>query len=166
MRLIRTLIALLLLGSFCLGQPGASDGTTVFVVRHAEKIDSSPDPDLSEAGRRRAVTLSELLGDTGIAGLYASQYKRTEQTLRPLADKLGLEIHRVDAAKTNDLVSQILSRFPGQKVVVASHSDRVTEIVEALGGKSVGYIEESEYDKLFIVTVLGSSKAEVVRLKF
>ena len=162
---VKIFFCLLLMGASCLGQSGVV-GTTIFVVRHAEKVDSSSDPDLSEAGRLRAVRLSELLGDAGITGLYASQYKRTEQTLRPLANELGLGINRIDAAKTSDLVSEILSRFPGQKVAVASHSDRVTEIIEALGGKSVGYLEESEYDKLFVVTVLGPSKAEVVRLRF
>jgi broad specificity phosphatase PhoE len=160
------LFALFQLGTLCLGQPAVVTGTTVFVVRHAEKADSSSDSDLSEAGTRRAIRLAELLGEAGIVGLYATQYKRTEQTLRPLADRLGLDIDRIDAAMTSELVAQILSRFPGERVAVASHSDRVTEIVEALGGKSVGYLEESEYDNLFVVTVLAPSRAEVVRLKF
>ena len=150
----------------CLGQPAELTGTTVIIVRHAEKVDSSADPDLNETGKRRAESLSLILGETGVSALFSSQYKRTQQTLEPLAKKLKLEIQEVDASLTGELVRQISTRFPGKTVVVASHSDRVTEIIEALGGRSVGFLAESDYDNLFVVTLLGNSTADVLRLKY
>lgn len=149
-----------------LGQPANLAGTTVVIVRHAEKVDSSEDPDLSETGKRRAERLLLLLSEADVSALFSSQYKRTQQTLEPLAKKLGLEILQVDASLTGELIRQISTRFPGKTVVVASHSDRVTEIIEALGGRSVGFLAESDYDNLFVVTLLGNSTADVLRLKY
>jgi phosphohistidine phosphatase SixA len=162
------LIALCLIGLSPVRLAQASDlaGTTVIVVRHAEKIDNSADPDLSETGKERAVLLSRLLGETEISALFSSQYERTRQTLMPLSTKLNLKVQPVDAALTADLVRRISTDFPGKTVVVASHSDRVTEIIEALGGRSVGYLAESEYDNLFVVTLLDDSTADVLRLKY
>jgi len=45
---------------------------------------------------------------------------------------------------TDELVRSILSDWAGKTVVVASHSDKVTEIIEALGGRPVGYLDHSE----------------------
>jgi len=141
-------------------------GTTVVVLRHAEKADNSADPDLSEVGRKRALRLSQLLSEANVAALFSSQYRRTHQTLEPLARKLDLEILTVDASMTNQLVRRIREEFPGRTVVVASHSDKVTEIIETLGGPSVGYLDESEYDRLFLVTLLDDSSASVIQLKY
>ena len=159
-------LILLLLQSLCLGQSEALKGTTVIVVRHAEKADSSEDPNLSEAGKKRAERLALTLAAAKVAALFSSQYKRTQQTLHPLAKRLGLEISTVNASMTQELVRRMLSEFPGQTIVVASHSDKVTEIIEALGGQSVGYLGESEYDSLFVATLLDNSTADVLQLKY
>jgi broad specificity phosphatase PhoE len=166
---MKNLIAALLpifLASLCLGQPVDLAGTTVIVVRHAEKVDSSHDPDLNEAGRNRAIRLSELLKGADVAALYSSQFKRTKQTLAPLAERFQLEIQAVEAAQSGDLARRITTGYPGKTVVVASHSDRVTEIIEALGGPSVGFLEETDYDNVFVVTLLDNSTADVLRLKY
>jgi broad specificity phosphatase PhoE len=141
-------------------------GTTVIVVRHAEKVDDSVDPDLSERGRERAVRLAQMLAEADVAALFSSQYKRTRQTLLPLAEMFKLKIFTVHASKTEELVERMLSECPGKTIVVASHSDKVTSIIEALGGSSVGYLDEAEYDSLFVATLLDDSKADVLQLKF
>jgi len=166
MRYLFRLFILALLLSVCSGQPEGLKGTTVVVVRHAEKVDNSADPDLSEVGRKRALRLAQLLCEANIAALFSSQYKRTHQTLEPLARELDLEIIAVDASMTSELVRRIREEFPGTAVAVASHSDKVTEIIETLGGPSVGYLDESEYDSLFIATLLDDSIASVVQLKY
>jgi 2,3-bisphosphoglycerate-dependent phosphoglycerate mutase len=166
MRHLLPAIILVFLQSLCLGQLGELKGTTVIVVRHAEKMDSSDDPDLSDTGKKRAVLLSRLLGEADVAALFSSQYKRTQQTLLPLARKLNLEIITVNASMTDELVRKMLTEFPGKTIVVASHSDKVTEIIEALGGRSVGFLDEFEYDSLFVVTLLDNSVAGVLHLKY
>jgi broad specificity phosphatase PhoE len=116
--------------------------------------------------KERAKRLSDMLADTGISALFASQFKRTQQTLEPLAERTGLNIETVSAYLSGELIERIAQRYRGKIIAVASHSDRVTEIIEGLGGDPVGIIPESEYDNLFIVTVLESGTAKVVRIKF
>lgn len=166
MRPLLPVFVFALLLSVCAGRPEGLKGTTVIVVRHAEKVDNSADPDLNEVGRKRALSLARLLSEADIAALFSSQYKRTQRTLAPLASALDLEILTVDASMTKKLVRRIREEFPGKTVVVASHSDKVTEIIETLGGPSVGYLDESEYDSLFIATLLDDSIARVVQLKY
>src|SRR5438034_11317250 len=76
--------------------------TTVILVRHAEKNiePSNPDPDLSPAGRARAQELVHVLGEEGVNAIYATQYRRTQDTVRPLAAKHGLSVNLVNAKNT------------------------------------------------------------------
>jgi len=142
--------------------------TTVILVRHAEKNiePSNPDPDLSPAGRARAQELVHVLAEEGVNAIYATQYKRTQDTVRPLAAMLGLTVNLVDAKNTQELVNQIITVHSGQTIFVAGHNNTVPEIIAALGGGNFPVIPESEYDNLFIVTVYRSGKAKVVKLKY
>ncbi|MGH9930616.1 MAG: histidine phosphatase family protein, partial [Pyrinomonadaceae bacterium] len=78
--------------------PPSPPPMTVILVRHAEKQIVPPenkDPDLSPAGLARAQGLARMFGDTGITAIYATQYKRTQQTVKPLEEKLGIPVTRV-----------------------------------------------------------------------
>src|SRR5438067_11607217 len=80
--------------------------TTVILIRHAEKVidPNNADPDLSPAGQARAQELVRMFGDAGINAIYATQYKRTQQTVKLLADKLGVPVNLVDSKKTPELI--------------------------------------------------------------
>ena len=142
--------------------------TTVILIRHAEKIidPNNADPDLSPAGQARAQELVRMFGDAGINAIYATQYKRTQQTVKPLADKLGLPVGQVNSKSTAELVTQIRSKHGGQVVFIAGHNSTVPEIVSALGGPQYPVIPESEYDNLYIVTVYRTGKAKVVKIRY
>jgi phosphohistidine phosphatase SixA len=142
--------------------------TTVILVRHAEKIidPNNADPDLSPAGQARTQELVRMFGDAGINAIYATQYKRTQQTVKPLADKLGLPIVPVNSKNTAELLGQIRSQHAGQVVFIAGHNNTVPEIIAALGGPTFPTIPESEYDSLYIVTVYRTGKAKVVKMKY
>jgi broad specificity phosphatase PhoE len=142
--------------------------TTVILVRHAEKNiePNNPDPDLSPAGQARAQELIRILNTAGVNAIYATQYKRTQQTVKPLSDSLGLSVNLVDAKKTPDLVNAILTAHRGQTVFVAGHNNTVPEIVGALGGGSLPVIPENEFDNMFIVSVYRFGHAKVVKIKY
>src|SRR6267143_1306833 len=95
--------------------------TTVIVVRHAEKNiePDNPDPDLSTAGQARAQELARMFGGAGVNAIYATQFKRTQQTVKPLADRFGLTASVVDAKNTRELIKQILTTHRGQTIFVA-----------------------------------------------
>ena len=142
--------------------------TTIILVRHGEKNiePNNPDPDLSPAGQARAQELVRVLGSTNIDAIYATNLKRTQQTVKPIADKIGKTLTVLDAKATADLVNRIVTANRGQTVLVAGHSNTVPAIVAALGGGSSPDIPDSEYDNLFIVTIYKYGSAKVVKLKF
>ena len=107
-----------------------------------------------------------MFGDAGINAIYATQYKRTQETVKPLADRLGLRVNIINSKSTNDLLAQIRAQNSGQTVFIAGHNNSVPEIIAALGGPQYPIIPESEYDNLFIVTVYRTGKAKVVKLKY
>lgn len=143
--------------------------TTLILVRHAEKKIVPPenkDPDLSPAGQARAEELARMFGDSGIAAIYATQYKRTQQTVKPLADKLNLPVTQIEAKKTADLVKQIRAHNTGQVIFIAGHNNSVPEIIAAMGGPQLPIIPETEYDNLYILTVYKDGSAKLLKMKY
>jgi 2,3-bisphosphoglycerate-dependent phosphoglycerate mutase len=143
--------------------------TTVILVRHAEKAIVPPenkDPDLSVAGLARAQELAKMLGESGIKAIYATQFKRTQQTVKPLADKLGLTPTQIEAKKTTELVKQIREQNAGQVVFIAGHNNTVPEIIAALGGPTLPIIPETEFDNFYILTVQTDGTAKLLKLKY
>ena len=142
--------------------------TTVILIRHAEKIidPNNPDVDLSPAGQARAQEIVRMFGEAGVNAIYATQFKRTQETVKPLADKLGLPVTVVNSKGTAELLAQIRAQHSGQTIFIAGHNNTVPEIIAALGGPQYPTIPESEYDNLFIVTVYRTGKAKVVKLKY
>ena len=141
----------------------------LILVRHAEKKIVPPenkDPDLSPAGQARAEELARMFGDTGIAAIYVTQYKRTQQTVKPLADRLGLTAIRIDAKETKELVKQIRSRNAGQVIFIAGHNNSVPEIIAAMGGPQLSIIPETEFDNLYILIVQGDGSARLLKMKY
>ncbi len=146
-----------------------SQVTTVILVRHGEKAIVPPenkDPDLSPAGVTRAQQLASMFGSAGVELIYVSQFKRTQQTVKPLAEKLGLQGTQVEARNTAEIVKQIKARTGGGVIFIAGHNNTVPEIIAGLGGPKLPIIPETEYDNLFILTITGDGTAKLLKLKY
>jgi broad specificity phosphatase PhoE len=143
--------------------------TTVILVRHAEKAIVPPenkDPDLSLAGQARAKELARMLSDSGIKTIYVTQFKRTQQTVKPLAEKLGLTATQFEAKKTTELVKKIREQNAGQVVFIAGHNNTVPEIIAALGGPTLPIIPETDFDNFYVLTVPSEGSAKLLKLKY
>ena len=142
--------------------------TTVILVRHAEKKiePNNQDPDLTPEGVERAEAIARMFGGSGINAIYATQYKRTQQTVKPLADRTAVPIGSLNADQTDELVKRIQTDHRGQTVFVAGHNNSVPAIVSMLSGETYPEIPESEYDNLFIVTIYRFGKAKVLKIKY
>ena len=137
-------------------------GVNVFLLRHAEKdSNNARDPDLSAAGRARAAELARVLGSSQVTHLFASEFKRTQQTLQPLADRTGVQIRVVPAGDAAAQIDALHGLPSGSTAVVAGHSNTIPALVEKLGG-SIEQLEETprgrmladtEYDRLFLVVL-------------
>jgi phosphohistidine phosphatase SixA len=172
-------LAALMLAQACTAQGAApvaavpAAGTTVVVVRHAEKSTDDPkDPSLSPSGQQRARDLSAVLKDARVTDVYVTQYKRTRQTAEPLAQASGSSIVERPINATNsatyaqDLAHEILTRSAGKSVLVVGHSNTVPDIVKALSGKAVPPITDAEYDHIFVVTIPATGSPRVMQLRF
>jgi broad specificity phosphatase PhoE len=134
--------------------------TTVLVVRHAEKeLDQGDDPPLTDKGSARANLLADMLAETKPAAIYATQYRRTKDTVQPLADRVSIPIRAIDAKETDALAKQIKAEHEGKTVVVAGHSNTVNKLIAALGGPEMPDLDDADYDNLFVVAISGGKAA-------
>ena len=142
--------------------------TTVILVRHAEKKiePENPDPDLTPEGLERAQEIARVFGGVGINAIYATQYKRTQQTVKPLSDLTGVPVTLLNSKETDELLKRIQTSHRGQTIFVAGHNTTVPAIASALSSENFPPIPETEYDNLFIVTVYRFGKAKVLKLKY
>jgi broad specificity phosphatase PhoE len=148
--------------------------TVVVVVRHAEKAaDGGNDPSLSEAGVKRAQELVELAEEAGVTAIYTTQYKRAQETARPLAARLGVNVTPVEINRENagaypsKLAKDVLAKHAGQVVLIIGHSNTVPQIVEALGGKRPAPIDDAtEFDRVFVVVVPKSGGVKVIKTRY
>ncbi len=154
----------------CQDRPGPAEtgieGTTVVLVRHAEKADDSRDAVLSPAGEERAELLARMLMHSGVRSLLASEFQRTQQTLRPLAEALGLPIRIIPADQPQEALAVALRGNRGQVTVIASHTDRIPVFLRELAGVEIEPIREDEYNRLYIVTMLAPGKGRVLELRY
>lgn len=167
---MRTAGRFLLAAAFVLAVAAqAAAQNLVFVVRHAEKAAAAgaggmmaDDPDLSDEGRARAESLAWMLKDAGIKAIFATEFKRTQQTAAPLAKALGLQVVSIGSRDNSKLVEMV--RKAEGNVLVVGHSNTAPVILEALGVQDPVTIDDAEYDNLFIVAT--GSQPRMVRLHF
>ncbi len=145
--------------------------TTVVLVRHAEKAAEPPrDPPLTETGRVRAHALLEALGDARVAAVYSTDYARTRDTARPLADAAGVPVTLVTAGGA-DYIAEVARRarteHPGEVVVIVGHSNTLGPTIAALGGPDdVGALPDDAYDRFFIVLLRDGEPARLIRARY
>lgn len=146
--------------------------TVVIVVRHAEKSTSDPkDPDLSQAGQERAQALADVLAGARVDAIYATQFRRTQQTAAPLAAKLGLTVQSrpIDIDEPASYPTELavhLRSLAGKTVLVVGHSNTVPDIVAALTGIKVPPIGDSEYTRLYVVRLPAEGPARLIAARY
>jgi broad specificity phosphatase PhoE len=156
----RLIFFLLLSGLFV---SAAAAQSTVFIVRHAEKAQSGGnDPDLSDSGRARAEALAKMLKDAGINAIYATEFKRTQQTAAPLAKILGLSVTTVPSKETSALIAKL--RDSHGNVLVVGHGNTIPDLIKEVGVAVPISISENDYDNLFVLVL--DEKPRLIRLHY
>jgi phosphohistidine phosphatase SixA len=139
--------------------PDASALTTVvFVVRHAETTTDPNDPALSTAGQARAQALAQIVAPAQLAAVLSSQFRRTRDTGAPAAAaaSLAVEVMAVTAANLATYGAELATAarsHAGRAVLIVGHSNTVPATVEALAGTTVPPIAETEFDRLYTITL-------------
>ena len=133
--------------------PCVTPPARVFVVRHAEKAKRPPgNPPLSAQGRERARALLRVLSGIEIDAIYATQYRRTQMTVQPLARALGLTIRVVKSGQTRRLARLLRCNHANQTVVVCGHSFTLPALLRRLGVDEKIHVRDSAYGDLYVLT--------------
>ena len=119
---------LLSLGAFC-------QATTIYLIRHAEKVDNSKNPDLSKVGLERAEHWKTILSQVPLKAVYSTDFLRTVQTATPTATSKNLEIIKYDP-KTLDL-EQLKKEHKGQAILIVGHSNTTPDLVNRIINQKV-----------------------------
>src|SRR5262249_6846373 len=145
-----------------LGAGSMAAQSTIFIVRHADRYGTEPDPDITPEGQRQAAALAQLLADTKITHIYTTEAVRTQQTAAPTVKKFGVEPVIVNSETLNELIRKVRATMKqGEATLIVGHRGSVPRIVEALTGKTVTPLEVGEYDRLQVVTLFPDGKSSV-----
>ena len=146
--------------------------TTIIFVRHAEQTSfDAEDPGLSEAGRARVAELTRQLADAdvvaGIDAVYSTPFRRSQETVQPLAERLDLPINTYDVDDTEPVLQRILKAHKGKIVLVVGHSNTLPLLIANLGAsKKVPPIARGEFDNIYIISIPWFGKTKTIRLRF
>lgn len=131
----------------------ACSTTTVYLVRHAEKVDETDSTDLSPAGQRRAVSLADTLANRGIDSIFTTPYRRTRQTAEPLATRLRLRSVPYAASPASAVVQRI-NRIRNRTILVVGHSNTILPVARGLGATpTLPTIESGDFDNLLTLRI-------------
>jgi broad specificity phosphatase PhoE len=160
--------------------------TTILLVRHAEcaagepAAGECPPPGLGEAvrdsygptvtaeGKARAEALAHAASEANVSAVYVSEYCRSQWTAKPFLDRTAgaVAARQFAASDVRGLLRDILTEHRGGTVLVSSHSDRIPQIVSALGARQPPQLADGDYDDLFVITVYRFGAPRVLRLKY
>lgn len=144
----------------------AQSVTTFILVRHAEKaVDGTKDPELSDEGKKRALSLVSLLSKQKIDALYSTKFKRTENTILPLAKSTGLSIQHYDGSKMDE-VDNILAKHNGQTIVMVGHSNTTPIIANYLTSSQLKIFDDGEYGNVLIVSVIKKGEGKITWIHY
>jgi broad specificity phosphatase PhoE len=146
-------IVILVLALAC--SAAAQTSGRIFLVRHAEKESQATDTPLSLAGKQRADCLAATIKDNVIATVITSEFQRTQQTAAPVVSAGDITPKVIPAADVASTAHSAKESAATGNVLVVAHSNTIPDILARLGVPKAS-VNDSEYDRLFIVT-LGSN---------
>jgi len=138
--------------------PSNLETTVYYLIRHAEKDRSTPneDPGLTEKGLERAKNWANILKEKKIDLVFSTEYKRTQQTAKPIASARKLENLSYDA---RDLYSNDFKiQTKGKSSLIVGHSNTTPVFVNTILGKQeYKQMDDKDNGKLYIVSIVNDS---------
>jgi 2,3-bisphosphoglycerate-dependent phosphoglycerate mutase len=143
---------------------GQSKTTTYYFIRHAEKVDSSQNPDLSEKGLQRAELWNKIFSEISFDEIYSTDYKRTLQTASPTATTKKMEIKFYNPKTLN--IESFKKETLGKKVLIVGHSNTTPKFVNDIINQNLfSDIEDETFGNLYIVTIIdGIISSQLLKL--
>lgn len=132
---------------------------TIILIRHAEKDVSETadknDPILSGAGLDRAKRLVKTIGKFRPGAFYSTDFKRTRDTVTPLANRRKKQVQIYDAKNPQKLIDEIM-QSKTKRFVVAGHSNTIPGLANLITKKELfKNLDDSEYSVIWLVRIKG-----------
>lgn len=128
--------------------------TTIYLIRHAEKADSSQNPELSEDGIKRSVRWTKLFEKTPIDIFYTTLTRRTQMTGSTIATSKQKDMIFYDLSKFS--LKETIEKHPGKTILIVGHSNTIPkQINDFLGEEIYQQIDENEFGNLYTITIKG-----------
>jgi 2,3-bisphosphoglycerate-dependent phosphoglycerate mutase len=168
-KLLKLIFVLAVLVMFAL--PALAQGKkTIILIRHAEKETSASvdqnDPSLSAAGVDRAKRVAKRVGKFRPGAIYSTNFKRTRDTVEPLAKKRGETVEIYDPANAKDLAAKILASKT-KRFVVVGHSNTIPPLANLLTGKDLfKNLQETEYSVIYVIRMRNGKVTKVELLDY
>lgn len=136
--------------------------TTYYLIRHAEKVKSeNPDPVLHAEGITRSEKWAEIFSDILFDAIYSTEFTRTWETVKPTAEKQGLDIILYDPVLID--YKKFKKETRGKTVLIVGHSNTIPVFVNKLIGKEkYKIIEEGNNGNLYIVETVNKITSDQV----
>lgn len=152
---MKKLSILFLILSFNLGFT-QSETTTFYLIRHAEKKDTSKDPELSEEGKLRAKNWANYFDEIPIDYFYSTATIRATTTCSIIAASKKKDIQLYNHKEFT--INELLSKHQGKTILIVGHSNTIPVLINTfLGEEMYPMIAENEYSSLYILTIQGDS---------
>jgi broad specificity phosphatase PhoE len=134
-----------------------SQNKLIILVRHGEKAvlesDDDPDPELSDAGNQRALRFAKVIGKYRPGAFYSTDYRRTRETILPLAQKRHKEIKIYDPQNPQALIDEIMASKT-KRFVIAGHSNTIPGLANLIGKKELfRNLNESEFGAIYLIRI-------------
>jgi broad specificity phosphatase PhoE len=133
----------------------ASGPPPIYVMRHLNTPAGEPDPDLLPEGQRAAQALAGWFGRAAPRAIYVSDFRRTRQTVAPLAARLGLTPIVYNPADTPGLIARV--RVGPQPALIVGHSNTVPDIIGSLGGTRPAPLVHADFGDIWRVAADGTT---------
>ncbi|MFM8274124.1 MAG: histidine phosphatase family protein [Gemmata sp.] len=171
--LVRTIttVAACLCTVGCAGAKPNTHPARVLIIRHAEKPDDQSDRRLSATGKNRAAALHELFEKSEarpepfprpefiFAAGPSKNSDRSEETVAPLAKRLGLKLDARFGHESYDALAKELlgnPKYAGKTVLICWHHGNIPELAQALGYPEVpDKWKDGVFDRVWEVTYTG-----------
>ncbi len=146
----------------------AQEGATYILVRHAQKATDDPrDPNLSDAGIARSAELAGLLERTKITAVYSTPYKRTMNTVLPIAKMNSLTVTEYAPTNPEAFAAMLIAKHTEGTVLISGHSNTIPALANALlGEQKFTDFSDADYGNLIVIFVDGSGKSRLLHLRF
>lgn len=147
----------------------SATNTVIVLVGPVEKgIGTIDDPPLSDEGEQRAQRLARMFGEgTGagrLSAVYVGGTRGAQQTVAPLAERLGL--HPIVVGNVKDTVSRVMHDHEGDTVLLIGTSENVPQLLREFSGRDLGASKDDEYGTLFVISIPTFGDAKILRLKY